>query len=119
MTDQTRTVPKREAELLECLAKVFAMLADAVNELADGRPDEAEELLEQLSAAESFVTTAPCVGRRATDTEVAGWKAERTKQRAGEPRPECADPHGERLAELEAKEKRLAELEAAASDQAG
>lgn len=25
----------------------------------------------------------------------------------------CADPHGERLAELEAKEKRLAELEAA------
>ena len=25
-----------------------------------------------------------------------GWKPERTKQRAGKPRPECADPHGER-----------------------
>ena len=53
--------------------------------------------------------------RQETDTLLAGWKAERTKQRAGKPQPECADPHGERLAELEAKEKRLAELEAAAA----
>lgn len=66
MTDLTRTVPERQAQLLERLAKVFAMLADAVNELADGRPDKAEELLEQLSAAESFVTVAPCVVRPMT-----------------------------------------------------
>ena len=84
MTDRTRTVPERQAQLLERLAKVFAMLADAVNELADGRPDEAEELLEQLSAAESFVTTAPCVGRRATDTEVAGWKQAEAEERAAD-----------------------------------
>ena len=77
MTDQTRTVPEREAQLLERLAKVFAMLADAANDLADGRPDEAERLLEDLSAAESFVTVSPCVGRRAPDTEVADWKKNR------------------------------------------
>ena len=83
MTDPTRTVPEREAQLLERLAKVFAMLADAVNELADGRPDEAEGLLEDLSAAGSFVTTSPCVDRRATDAEVTGWKKARAEQRAG------------------------------------
>ena len=84
MTDRTRTVPERQAQLLERLAKVFAMLADAVNELADGRPDEAEELLEQLSAAESFVTTAPCVERRVSKAEAARWKADRAGRRAAE-----------------------------------
>ena len=84
MTDRTRTVPEHEAQLLERLAKVFAMLADAANHLADGLPDEAEKLIEQLSAAESFVTTAPCVERRATDTEVAGWKKARAEQRAAD-----------------------------------
>ena len=83
MTDQTRTVPTREAQLLERLAKVFARLADAVNAIADGEVEEAEKLIEQLSDAESFVTTAPCVGRRATDAEVAGWRVARAEQRAG------------------------------------
>ncbi len=82
MTDQ-RTVPEREAELLLRLAKVFAMLADAANAIADGELEAAEELINELSAAESFVTVAPCVGRRATDTEAAGWKADRAKRRAG------------------------------------
>ena len=50
--------------------------------VADGLPDEAEELLEDLSAAESFVTTAPSVVGRATDTEVARWRAERAERRA-------------------------------------
>ncbi len=55
--------------------------------------------------------------RQETDTLLAGWKAERAQRRARAKaeqakQPECADPHGERLAELEAKEKRLAELEA-------
>lgn len=82
MTDQARTVPERETELLERLGKVFAMLADALNVIADGEVEEAEKLIAQLSDAESFVTTAPCVGRRATDAEVAGWKADRAARRA-------------------------------------
>ena len=82
MIDQTRAVPERQAQLLERLAKVFAMLADAANHIADGLPDKAEELLEQLSAAESFVTTAPCVGRRVSEAEAARWKADRAERRA-------------------------------------
>ncbi len=36
MTDQTRTVSEREARLLERLAKVFAIPADAKYDIADG-----------------------------------------------------------------------------------
>ncbi len=64
MTNQTYTVPGREAQLLRRLAKVFAMLADAAYAIGDGNVDGAEELIEELSAAESFVTVAPCVVRR-------------------------------------------------------
>ena len=84
MTDQTRAVPEHEAELLLRLAKVFAMLADAANHIADGLPDKAEELLEQLSAAECFVTVAPCVEDRVTEAEAARWKADRAERRAAE-----------------------------------
>ncbi len=55
MTDRTRTVPERETRLLERLAKVFAMLADAQYAIADGDLDGAERLLDDLSDAASFV----------------------------------------------------------------
>ncbi len=74
MTDQTRTVPEREAELLLRLTKVFAMLADVAYHIADGYPDEAEELLGQLSDAECFVTSGPCVGCRTYGTGAGGFE---------------------------------------------
>ncbi len=61
MTNQTYTVPKRVARLLDRIAKVLAMLADAQTALADGECDMAEAWLDNLSAAESFTTTYPCV----------------------------------------------------------
>ena len=83
MTDQTRTMPDPEGRLLERLAKVFALLSDAAYHIADGEVDQAEELINQLSDAGSFVITSPCVNGRASDTEVARWTVERAKQRAG------------------------------------
>lgn len=83
MTDQTPTIPEREAELLLRLAKVFALLSDAAWNIADGELDEAEELIEQLSAADCFTTSSPCVGRRVSEAEAAGWKADRAERRAG------------------------------------
>ncbi len=61
MTDPTRTVAERKARLLDRIAKVLAMLADAQTALVDGECDMAEAWLDSLSAAESFITTYPCV----------------------------------------------------------
>ena len=83
MPDQTRTMPDPEGRLLERLAKVFALLSDAAYHIADGEVDKAEELLNQLSDAQSFVITSSCLDHRASDTEVARWEVERAKQRAG------------------------------------
>lgn len=83
MTDQTHTVPEREAELLLRLGKAIALLSDAAWNIANDLPDEAEELLEQLSDAECFTIGCPCVHGRLTAAEVARYKADRAKRRAG------------------------------------
>ena len=59
----THHVPKK-ARLMGRFAKVCALLSDIQYALADGELDVAEELLEALSDAESFVTVAPCRGYR-------------------------------------------------------
>ena len=65
MPDQTRTIPEREM-LLDRLGKILAVLADAATALSDDECDVAKAWLDQLPAAESTVTTYPCVQWPAT-----------------------------------------------------
>ncbi len=61
MTDQTRTVPERESQLLDRIAKILQVLSDAQTALSDGECDMAEAWLDKLPAAESVVASYPCV----------------------------------------------------------
>ncbi len=118
MTDGTRTVtaPDLWRELhpedvvLDAEREVRCALATLVATEALRREDEYVSLyegtaIELLGYFDNLLACARALAdqhgvlldylRQETHTLLAGWKAERTERRAGKPRPECADPHGE------------------------
>ncbi len=81
-------------------------------DMCDRFETESDKLLAVISTWIEYTAARDLVGgvTEARRIHAEAGKAAKAEQAED---PECADPHGERLAELEAKEKRLAELEAA------